>query len=187
MSERIILAFAGHPNTGKSTLATYLEQQHGFFTFEGSGYLKVLAESEGVLLRNREDYSRYYRRSQEELGKSWLADTMLRRPEDRLLGNGLRNRADYRQIKAQGGFIIALTCPPEICIQRADESDPKNPQTIEEYTHHVALDNGGTDDNYGLHTAWVVEHADYGLDTSLPIGQTQTELDRIIIEIVKKN
>lgn len=183
MSQRLILAFSGFSGTGKSTLANYLEVEHDFFTFEGSSYLKVLAESEGIQLRKRTEYADYYQKSQHELGKSWLVDTMLRRPEKRLLNTGLRNRADYERIHSAGGLVIALTCPVSTCLDRIDTTNPKNPRNKAEYELHKMLDSSGTEDGYGLHTAWTVEHADITLDTSAPIYETFHSLSEIVAEL----
>lgn len=172
MTNQTIIAFSGYPGTGKSTLAQCAAEEMDFFTFEGSAYLKVFAENEGIVLSSRQEFSDYYRRVRHDFGKDWFVATMLKRPERRLLNTGLRNRVDFERIHAVGGTVIGLVCPDEVCLERIDTTNPKNPQTIEEYRLHKILDSSGSEDGYGAHTSWVLERADVLLDTSLPIEQT---------------
>lgn len=178
MTERTILGLTGLSGTGKSTISEYLIQQHGFTVLEGSPVLKSVAAEEGVTLSERADYEQFFREQQRLRGMDWLSRMVIDTAGDRVMQGGLRSRYDFATIRRNGGFIIGLACPPEICIQRVDSSNPKNPTTLEAYAAQVALEE--STDEYGLHTAWCVANADYVFDTSKPLDATKSEIDEVI-------
>jgi shikimate kinase len=181
MKNKLVLGLTGHPGTGKSTLCDYMAEKHDFLVLEGSVLLKKYAGEQGVKLATRESYMDFFRQQQHTLGFSWLSDITFAASHNRVLQGGLRSKYDFKQIKERGGFIVALTCSPEVALERIDTSNPKNPQTIEQYNQHKLLDE--SPDEYGAHTSWCIENADYHLDTAKPLTETHLEVDELMAEL----
>lgn len=178
MATQMILGLTGFSGTGKSTIAEYLAKKHGFYIFEGSTLMRQAAVELGIVLSSRSTYETFFRRIQQERGLSWISDAMLATGKGRLLQVGLRSPSDAARIHQANGKVLALTCPPEICIARMDKDNPKNPTTLHEYVEHQQIES--STDEYGSHTAWVIEHADYVIETSGPINSTFARIDTIV-------
>jgi cytidylate kinase len=184
MSERIVLGLAGRSGTGKSTVAKYLSSKHGFRAIEGSTLIAQAAEEAGVTLGTRSDFANFYRQAQIERGADWISRRILCEDDDRLLQVGLRSRPNFLNIKEAGGIVIGLVCPTEVCFNRLPKDLPKSAKTLEEYLETIRGEN--SQDDLGHHTDWVVEHADYRLDTSVPLLDTYTAVDRVIEEQISQ-
>lgn len=175
-----LTAITGYPGTGKTELARHLNERFGFHVVEGSDVLKAAAKVEGEVLSTRDTYERYFKRQQERLGMAWLTDYALQQPYDRVHHAALRTKYDVEATHRNGGILVALVCPPEICLKRMDTTNPKNPKTIEEYEEHRSWQNSTTE--FGSHTQWSIDHADFTLDTSKPIQETVAELDEVVTQ-----
>jgi dephospho-CoA kinase len=180
MQSKKLTAITGYPGTGKTELAKHMDEKFGFHVVEGSDVLKAMAIKDGEVLTTRDTYERYFKRRQLQYGMAWLTDYALRQPFDRIHHAAIRTRYDVDATHEYGGIVVALVCPPEICIDRIDTSNPKNPKTIEEYDEHVGWQN--STDDFGSHTQWSIDHADFTLDTSKPLEATLAELDGIVTD-----
>lgn len=179
MSRRLVFGLTGYPKTGKTTVANYLEQTHGFKTFEGSSLIKAHAANEGITLSKREDYGLHHKRMQQLLGATCLTDVMLLDPAERVLQTGLRAKLNFECIKRANGLVIALASPVKLCVERTDFSDPKNAKSEDEYVAAMKFEESQT--GSGLQTSWCIENADHVLDTSKPLQETFAELDEIVV------
>ena len=184
MSERLVLGVTGSPGTGKSTVAQYLNDEHDFTIFESSSIIKARAKFDGLKLVDRAGYDSFFRNQQNIHGKSWLADLMIKSDVGNVVQSGLRAKYDFLRIKEAGGVVIALSCPPQICIDRIDTSNPKNPQTVDEYVEHQLIEESIND--FGTHTNWCVNNADYNIDTSQPIADTLHLVSEVVAELLAK-
>lgn len=183
MNERLILGLTGLSGTGKTTISRHFASAHGVDVQEDSSILKQVAAELGVVLSTRQDYEAFFREQQHLRGMDWLSRMVLERPGNRVMQAGLRSKYDFENVKRHGGYILALVCPPELCIQRVDASNPKNPTTLEDYAAQVALEESG--DQYGLRTQWCVEHADFTFDTSKLLEVTHSEVDAVFASLTK--
>lgn len=172
------MALSGLPGSGKSTYAKYLSGRYGFCAVEGSDCLREAAASMGRTLNVAGDYEQMARELQLAVSKSWIADRVLAQGGDWPLHVGLRTRQDFERIHDAGGFVVALVCPPEVCRARINEIAPSRFPSPESYLAQVALEISS--DGYGSDTPWVIEHADYRIDTSRPMEEVRTDLDAII-------
>ena len=178
MSERLVLGLSGNPGSGKSTIGTYLAYRHGFRVFEGSSIIRAEAQSQGLELRDRIDYDIFYRATQQRLGKAWLSDILLSSTADRLVQVGLPDKDDAQNLKRNGGIVIALVCPLEICFGRVDKTDAKNKPTLEEF---IEMENDQrSNDDFGSHTDWVIENATHSIDASQSLPLVQLALSKIV-------
>jgi dephospho-CoA kinase len=179
MSRRLAIALVGDPSSGKTTLARYLEQKHGFFYFEGSDYLRLMANKREVKLKTRDDYSNFHRQLQIEFGPTVIADYIMARPEERITFAGMRSTQNAQKIQSQGGVVVALQAPIELRFDRHTPGGLKSETTLEAFrqageAQYASHDHLGAD----LHAT--MDMADITLDTSIPIEQTYHELDKII-------
>ena len=175
---RLIIGLAGGPGTGKSEVAKHLKDTMGFTVFEGSEYIKSTATAQGITLQTRQDYDEFHRKKQQEFGLTWLSDTALAIDAQRIVFSGLRTRPNALKLRSAGGFIIALQCPPEVCISRMDPKNPKNAKTVEEYVQQLHEQESKTD--LGAHALWVAEHADYTVDAARPLEVVTKQVEALV-------
>jgi hypothetical protein len=164
MSGRLIMALSGPPGVGKSTHARYLADTYGFSPKEGSDCIRDAAKQMGRLLTVPADYESIVKELQLSSSVSWIADRVLDQGGNRPLHVGLRTRQDFHRIHQVGGLVVALTARPDICISRINKSDPGRFQSEAEYLEQLELETSG--EGYGSDTLWVVDRADYRIDTS---------------------
>lgn len=181
LRDRLLLALVGYTGAGKTSSAEYLRDMHDFRLIEGSSLIgDEAAMRNAPPLQTRDDYEAFFQRMQRERSPTWLSDTVLACNEVQLVWSGLRSMHDYRAVKAAGGFVVALTCPPETVLAHLDASELKNAQTLEEYNYHLALEqNAGY---YGSNTAMVIERADFTVDNSGTRAATNRQLDGIVAQ-----
>lgn len=177
MSGRLVLALAGLPGVGKTTLGSFAEEELGFKVFDGSTSIRQRASEDGVTLTDRASYNNFFRKTQIEHGKAWISDSILSQSGD-VAQIGLRNKDDAKNILAIGGIVVALYCPPEICFERANKDDPKQKSNLAEFV--AMIDEQESIDDYGSHTNWVMEHATVSIDASRPLTHTKTALSLLV-------
>lgn len=175
---KLIIGLAGGPGTGKSEVAKHLKNAMGFTVFEGSDHIKTTAAAEGITLQTRQDYDAFHRKKQQEFGLTWLSDTALALDAQRIVFSGLRTRPNALKLRFAGGFIVALQCPPEVCIARMDPKNPKNAKTVEEYMQQLNEQESSTEE--GAHALWVAANADYTLDTSRPLVEVTKQVEELV-------
>jgi dephospho-CoA kinase len=173
----LLVGVTGNPGVGKTTVSSRLEKEHGFTVIEGSAYLRQQASQVGVNLEAREDYDSFYRLLQIYEGLNCVIDHTLSHDAKRLAHSGLRTKTGLEAIKSAGGLIIAVTCPTETVLERV-EPGPKNATAPKEYEEILRLDN--SQDAFGSHTQWCIDHADYYIDNSGSITATHQQVDETI-------
>ena len=182
--KRLIIGLTGHSGAGKSTAADYLAEKYQLKVFEGSAILRQDAAKQGRQLVVREDYEGFFREQQQRRGLDYLSRLLLASDAPRALQSGLRSPADCERLQAVRGVVIGLVCDSAVALARTDKTNPKNAATIEQYAEQQKLQE--STDEFGSHVSWIVEHADYQIDTSGPVEQTQAELDRVVAETLRK-
>jgi cytidylate kinase len=116
-----ILAIAGQPGSGKTTLVDFLEREHGYNPVRPSKIIRTWAESRGSALGvDRRLWAEARQRIGEERGQDWLTQTIFDTPAQRIVLDGLRTMGDFGRLRHrdQAGLarvaLIGLICPPEI-------------------------------------------------------------------------
>lgn len=173
----LLIGITGNSGVGKSTVSTHLEKEHDFTVVEGSAYIRKQAQQIGVNLEAREDYDSFYRLLQLYKGLNCAVDHTLSHDAERLAHSGLRTKDGLEAIKSVGGLIVAVTCPTEVILERA-EPDPKNATTPEGYEEMLQLDN--SKDVLGSHTQWCIDRADYYIDNSGTVAETHNQINEIV-------
>jgi dephospho-CoA kinase len=179
MSKRLAIALVGDPGSGKTTLARYLEQEHDFFYFEGSEYLRLMAKEWRVKLKTRDDYSNFHRQLQLEFGPTVIADYILARPEERITFAGMRSTQNAQKIQSEGGVIVALYAPIEVRFGRRQPEGLKHETTLDAYRQSEEAQHASPD-HLGADLQATMDMANITLDTSKPIEQTYRELSKIV-------
>jgi cytidylate kinase len=176
--KELVVAFSGYPGTGKTELAEYLERTYGFALREGSTAIREDAARNGITLKGRQDYVDY-NASRNKDGDTWLAEALLDTPEKRIILPGLRAVSHKNYLRQHYPLLhIGIICPPEVCIERIDKTDPKNPQTLDEYFEHMAMDN--RDNPREQQVDVMLATADILVSNNKPLAECQRELDHII-------
>lgn len=175
--KRVVLGITGHSGSGKSTLGHYLASEHAFTVAEGSSEIKRLATREDGQPSDRMDYDRLFRKLQERHGLDWLSRRTFEYAGNVALA-GLRTRPDTLYMQKHGGLVVALICPLEVRFDRTDKANPKNAQTLDEYIRQEEAHN--SQDDFGSHVQWVIDHADYHIDTSRPQREVEASVDRLL-------
>lgn len=171
---RLIIGLAGDPGSGKSALAGYLAAHHGFYHFEGSAGIRDAAIREDTALRSRHDYSDFHARLQKRLGKDILAQSLLARPDKRLVFAGIRSVHNARTLQKAGGLVIGLTCPLEVCYSRTDQT-----KSFEDFKRE-AEEEWHSPDGYGADLQPTLAVADLTLDTVQPLDACYRFLDEVV-------
>lgn len=179
MRKHLAIALVGDPGSGKTTLARYLEQKHGFFYFEGSDYLRLMAAERNIKLKTRDDYSNFHRQLQLEFGPTVIADYILARPEERITFAGMRSTQNAKKFQSKGGIVVALHAPIEVRFGRRSPSELKHETTLEDF-RRVEIAQHASPDHLGADLQATMNMADIILDTSKPIKQTYRELSKIV-------
>ncbi len=187
MSERILLALAGHSGSNKSAIAKHLNRNHGFEVAQGSRVLQSVANTEGLTLTKRHEYNAYYTDLRKTLGKTAFLDMLLATPGDRLVIDGLRNLGDAQAFRRQGGCVVGLVCPfPELYRRVSHREDPKDGYTsfeefmeAEQREFHATLPGGETDPD-GLHARTVLLNSDFFIPTEGPLDMVKKEVDELL-------
>jgi dephospho-CoA kinase len=179
MKKRLIIGLVGNPGSGKSALASYLAETHGFYHFEGSAGIRELADERGITLSSRKEYSDFHRQMQREYGAEVLAERLLARPEERLVFAGLRSVHNARLLQRVGGTIIAMEAPAVVRFERVDKTGLKYENNLADFEASEQAELVSPD-GYGSDLGRVMQLADYHLDTASPITQTYCEADEII-------
>ena len=179
--ERLVIASAGHPASGKSMLAKEYFEPLGFETVRGSKILEQWAAEEGRPLRKRQDYDAFNKESRQKRGDACLAQAMLAPENDRLYIDGLRNLGDYMRIKQAGGYVLGLECPREIRLFSHAWRDPSHRYPVC-YVDFIdaEIDEFADPDPNGSQTEIVLHLADVLIDASLPKSHVIRQVDEFV-------
>jgi len=182
--DRLIVASAGHPASGKGTIAREYFTPRGFAVVSGSGILRLWAAEEGVELQNRRDYDAFHKHSRRTRGPLCLSEAMLSIETDRLHIDGLRNLGDFGRIKQVGGYVMAMECSIDVRYMRAlrDPSHRHPPGML--MFQEVERGEYNDPDPDGSHTSVVMELADVKIDASRPVPQVLEQVDRFVAPLL---
>lgn len=182
--ERLIIASAGQPASGKGTLADKYFAPRGFAVVSGSSILRQWAAQEGVQLHTRRDYDEFHKHIRKQRGSVSLAEAMLANEATRLHIDGIRNFGDFMRIKQAGGYVVALECPIEKRFMRGllDKSHRHPPSMVDFYELEQREYNDP--DPNGSHTAVVMDLADHTVNAALPLRQVIEQVDAIVTPLL---
>lgn len=172
------LGITGHSGTGKTTIANYLARKYSFEVYEGSSIIAAHARSSGLQLKERGDYAAHHRVMQQSLGSACLSKVFLDQEADRAVFCGVRVPANLAKQKEAGGVILGLVCPPKVCVERLDTTDPKNASSVDEYFAQIQNETGA--DENSINVNWCIQESDHIIDTSQPLDASLIIIDSIV-------
>jgi hypothetical protein len=137
------------------------------------------------LLFTFDDYQTFHKKLQQELGDDILGQTLLDRPEQRLVFVGLRSLANAKAIQAAGGLIVAFDCPIEIRFARVDHSGLKYHKTFNDF-QKAEEDVVYSPDGYSTEIKQIMEVADVAIDTSRAVEFMYQDIDALMAQLSEK-
>jgi adenylate kinase family enzyme len=178
-----LIALAGHPASGKTTLATELSERYSFERISGSEILKRSAadldEQDRPILKTRSDFDAYHRQWRKKHGIDAMGAYILRlldlEPSKRICFENLRNQHDALRLRMAGGLIVALQCSFEERFARAVIRKPDAGLRPENFLREEEAEYDSPDP-FGSHVMKAMEQADITLDSSHPLERIMQDL-----------
>lgn len=117
-----IIAIAGYPGAGKTTLAGRFEKL-GYRITSGSGQLRLLAKEEGYIAdSNRDGLMPLWHKKAKIAGRDWLAKGVIEMAKETpVVFDGLRILEDANTLRLAGSSLIYLHPKPEDVLRRIQE------------------------------------------------------------------
>lgn len=181
--KELLLGITGGAGSGKTTLADHIGRAYKARIFEASTLIRESAITNWKEPpTNRDEYIAQFRYEQARRhNKAWLSSHVIDSPESYIVFSGLRSRYDVMNLQRAGGLVVALVCPPELAAER--EASRKN-ITLDFDAYMESERSENSEDNYGPHLDWCIQHADTHIDTSAPFGDILRQLNDIVAQHV---
>ena len=119
--DKIIISVAGHPSSGKDTVAEYIAEHYDFFNWSGGDALRKYIRENNLGEPTREKLSELSIKLRKERGPDFLTRIAFETKTPRLLISGTRTVAEAESIKKHKGILIAVTAPRALRYERARE------------------------------------------------------------------
>ncbi|MCB9834488.1 AAA family ATPase [Candidatus Nomurabacteria bacterium] len=186
----LILAIAGLPRSGKTTLVDYLNLElaklgYPVSIFSFSTHLKEALEKEDITNPMRKQYDR---KSQELRPSDNPAQVIESYPSNTIvIVDGLRNADEAIEVSVKRGVIVTLVCPPPARFERAQKSGSQkdSTDTIDDFLNPEKSELFSYKPN-GSHTEFTMSLAAPGLrfNTSL---LSMAQIAKKVVEWLKNN
>jgi len=185
---RTIVSLVGHPASGKTSVAKYLEQQYGFTVFTFSKVIRDYAGRNGIQLTCRADYANTHTRMLQEHGWDYTLKLALASDAGKLCIDDVRSPRFAEYLRAAGSIDIAFTCPTVVRFAHAQGNADKAryPATKEMFIENEQEDNKvviGPGLEFNIN--FVMQTAPYHIDASGTLDYTYQQIDAIIAKIAK--
>ncbi len=181
----LLLALAGNPGSGKTSISNYVAARYGIPRVTGSEILLEWAGDLGIDLVSRTDYTNFHHRMSQERGTQALIGAILERQGTKgLINDGLRVWSDSETFKSLGGKVIALWCPLNerlSRVSRLNDSKYRTDNADAFLADEVVAYNSS--DPHGQHTLKVMGAADYDIEANRPLEEVFAQIDAIIAQI----
>jgi dephospho-CoA kinase len=182
---RTVLQITGEARAGKSEVCRYLNEAYDFTTILVSDIIRKFAREHDIVLGRRPDYLLAHNKMKEAWGTGIVADTILGNPAERIVVDGIRVPNDSMRLReAVGSKVLALHCPVEVRYQRALAlSTAIDPPSFEAFVEDDLTDAYNPDMEL-QNTDYMMQHADYHLDTDRPFADVLRDVDGIVLPLL---
>ena len=188
--ERSVINIIGQAGSGKSTVAHYLHEKHGFEIYRPSDTIRQYASAQGIPLIGRDTYVKCHR---EMIDADPFAMTrpVVNSDAPRICVDGLRVRAHVEELKQRCGmFTAALVCPAEIRFEHVMNAgewrsyrDETHLQTLADFIADEQADNHNTDP-IEPNVEAIMDMADVTINGNRPLYEVLADVDRFIIPLL---
>lgn len=187
--ERLFLCLAGNPNSGKSSVARYFKENHGFAVVHPSDLIREYAGEHALRLDERQDYIKTHLRMVKEYGSDFVTQRTLGEPSSRVIVDGERiprHIEALREAVGMGVVSFALWCPLEIRYQRSlKRREARDKPTLEEFARDEAREYQSTEPPY-TSVLTVMQMADYFIDTSGSEAETIQAVEEVAKPLIAR-
>ncbi len=180
---RVIVCLVGHPASGKTSAARYLEKNYGFTTFTFSAVIRDYAAKNDIELKQRADYANTHAHMLKEHGWDYTLQLALKLNTDRLCVDDLRSPRFAEALREAGSVDIAFDCPLAIRFAHLQGStdSAKYPDTLEAFIENERKDNTVViGPGLEFDTDRIMQNARYHIDASGTLVNTYRQLEKII-------
>ncbi len=187
--QKVIVSLAGHPGSGKTSAAHYLQEKYGFTPFSFGVVIRDYAAKNGIKLEKRADYANTHTRMLKEHGWDYTMRLALSLETERLCVDDLRVVSCAKMLREAGGVEIAFDCPPDVRFAHTQGHPDKAryPSDFATFMKNEHEDNAVViAPGMEFETDKVMEGAQYHLDASDTLEHTFEQLDKIIGQIVSR-
>ena len=187
LMSKTIISLVGHPASGKTSAAKYLEEKYGFAIFTFSRAIRDYAQKNGIELTRRADYANTHARMLDENGWDYTLKLALGQSTDRLCIDDVRSPRFADVLRRAGSVDIAFDCPDVIRFNHVQESKDtaKYPRTPSSFFKNERADNKVViGPGLEFNTGEVMRTATYHIDASGTLADTYSQLDKILAELL---
>jgi len=185
--QKIIVSLVGHPGSGKTSVARYLQEKHDFMPFSFGTVIREYAAKEGIRLEKRADYANTHARILKEHGWDYTLQLALGLDTERLCVDDMRVVRYAELLRQAGGIEIAFDCPPETRFAHTQNhvDTAKYPTDFASFIQNER-DDDAVEIAPGLkfETDKVMRTADYHLDAAGTLERTFEQTDTIIAQVM---
>jgi len=185
--DKIILSVAGHPSSGKDTVAEYIAEHYDFFNWSGGDALRKYIRENNLGEPTREKLSELSIKLRKERGPDFLTRIAFETKTPRLLISGTRSVAEAESIKKHGGILIAVTAPRALRYERAKERGRVGDNvSFEQFTAIEEKEASGKDP-FAHNVDGVIAMADYIIENTGTLPALHAKIDALMQKIgIKK-
>ena len=187
---RLIISLIGHPASGKTSTAKYLERKYGFTVFTFSQVIRDYAARNDIQLKRRADYANTHTRMLKEHGWDYTLKLALSSNTGRLCVDDVRSPRFAEVLREAGSVDIAFVCPAAVRFAHAQGNADmaRYPDTEKVFIENEREDNGVViGPGLEFDTDWVMQTAPYHIDASGTLDNTYRQLDKIVTTLIAKD
>ena len=182
--KKTIIGITGPLGSGKTT-ASELLRKKGFKSHSFSGYIKKVAQDQGLPTDNREILQNLGDELRKKNGTSFLAKKLfaeIKKSHDKLvIVDGIRNIGELVYIRKYGGIVIGVNSKLENRFERLSKRGGYYyKKTPEEFVRDERRDRGEDQKSYGQHAQECLEEADVVINNNGTLLEFKKKLLKFI-------
>jgi len=185
MNQKLLIAIVGHPSTGKDTAAYYLVKKYHWDHVSMSDLLREYISEHHLYVGepNRDLLHRTGDMLREKHGGDYLVKLALTKVKAPAVFSGLRTIKEVQKLKKEGGTIIAVTCPIELCYARAlERKGDKDHISFEKFKAQLESQ-AANPESTKMNVEGVLAMTDYTIENTGTIQELYAKVDEVVNKI----